>query len=225
MRKSLILGAVLVSAAAFGKGEDRTVPAFSAVHVSAGMRASIEIGPQRPVHIEASEALLPLIETVVEEGTLQVRFKDHHGFFHDSEGVKLTIRTPELHEVGASGGSIVRAAFTRGQHSGIEASGGSEIRARGIDAGEFEAQASGGSILNLEGNADKVSLQLSGGSQLHGRDLSARDADVHGSGGSEVELKASGSIRGSLSGGSQLHVTGGASTRVATSGGSEVSSD
>lgn len=219
MRVALV--AALVSTAAVAKGEDRDVPAFSAVHISAGMKATIEIGPRRPVHIEADEATLPLVETVVEDGTLQVRFQ-RSTRWHGEHTVKLTIQTPELRAVGASGGSIVRAVFSRGQRSEIEASGGSEITARGVDASELDAQASGGSILTIDGTADRVTLQLSGGSQLHGRDFSARDADVHGSGGSQAELKASGSIRGSLSGGSQLHVTGGASTKVATSGGSEV---
>ena len=104
--------------------------------------------------------------------------------------------------MGASGGSIVDAAFTKADRSSIQASGGSEIRVRGVDA-----------------------PQLSGGSQLHGRDFSARDAEVQGSGGSQAELKVSGNLKGGLSGGSQLHVAGGASARVATSGGSGVFND
>jgi len=222
MRVALVLA--LVSTAAVARGEDRDVPAFSAVHISAGMKANIDIGPRRPVHIEADEETLRLIETVVEGDTLEVRFKSH-AFWHGEHNVRLTIQTPELRGVGASGGSIVRAVFSRGQRSEVEASGGSEITARGVDATELDAQASGGSILTIDGSADRVTVQLSGGSQLHGRDFSARDANVHGSGGSQAELKASGKLRGSLSGGSQLHVTGGASTNVATSGGSEVHTD
>ncbi|MFN2546002.1 MAG: head GIN domain-containing protein [Myxococcales bacterium] len=220
----LALVAALVSTAAVARGEDRDVPAFSAVHISSGMKANISIGPRKAVHIEADEETLPLIETPVEDGTLEVRFKSHTRWRGEHD-VRLTIQTPELHGVGASGGSIVRAVFSRGQRSEIEASGGSEITVRGIDAAEVDAQASGGSILTIDGNADRVTLQLSGGSQLHGRDFSARDANVHGSGGSQAELKANGKLRGSLSGGSQLHVTGGASTNVATSGGSEVHTD
>jgi hypothetical protein len=222
MRVALV--AALVSTAAVARGEDRDVPAFSAVHISAGMKARIDIGPRRPVHIEADDETLRMIETVVEDDTLQVRFKPHT-WFHGEHEVRLTIQTPELRSVGASGGSVVRAVFSRGQRTDVQASGGSEITGRGIDAAEVDVQASGGSILTLDGSADRVSVQLSGGSQLHGRDFSARDANVHGSGGSQAELKASGKLRGSLSGGSQLHVTGGASTNVATSGGSEVYTD
>lgn len=226
MRNMLISGLVLVSGAAFGKAEDREVPAFSAVYVSAGMRADIAVGPQKPVHIEADADLLPLIETVVEDGALKVRFRrDRHWMMGARGEVRLTIQTPQLHGVGASGGSIVRAQFTRADGATVQASGGSEIRVRGADATKISAQASGGSILELSGNADSLSLQLSGGSQLHGRDFSAHNADVQQSGGSEAELKVTGKIHGALSGGSQLHATGGARTTVATSGGSEVQVD
>lgn len=224
MRTLLLATAVLFSSAALANSEDRTVPQFSAVHISAGMHATVTIGPLKPVHLESDEATLSRIETVVEDGALQVRFKRSSGWSHSGE-VKVTIQTPQLHALGASGGSIVDAAFTKADHGSIQASGGSQVTARGIDAAKLSLQASGGSVLRLAGNAAALSLELSGGSQFHGRDFSTRDADVQGSGGSQAELKASGSLRGALSGGSELHVTGGASTAVATSGGSGVYAD
>ena len=199
--RALVMAATLVSSAALANAEDRTVPAFSSVHISAGMHATVTVGPQKPVHLEATAEVLALVETVVEDGALEVRFK-RHSDWHGDHRVNLTIQTPQLHAVGASGGSIVDAALTKADRSSIQASGGSEIRVRGVDA-----------------------PQLSGGSQLHGRDFSARDAEVQGSGGSQAELRVSGNLKGGLSGGSQLHVTGGASARVATSGGSGVFND
>jgi hypothetical protein len=224
MRPVLILAAALVSTQATARGEDREVPAFTAVHVSAGIRATVEIGRRKAVHIDADDAVLPLVVTEVEDGELKIHYKPNANV-RGEHRVQVSVQTPQLHAVSASGGSIVRASFTRADRSDVEASGGSEVSVRGVDAGKLGLQASGGSILEVSGRADAVHLQLSGGSQLHGRDFSARDADVQGSGGSQAELKATGTIRGGLSGGSQLHVTGGASTRVATSGGSEVSVD
>src|SRR5207244_10173891 len=106
MRVALV--AALLSTSAVAKGEDRDVPAFSAVHISAGMKATIEIGPRRPVHIEADEATLPLVETVVEDGTLQVRFQ-RSTRWHGEHTVKLTIQTRELRAVGEGGGAGGRA--------------------------------------------------------------------------------------------------------------------
>ena len=50
----------LSSTAALARGEDRDVPEFSAVSVAAGIRASVEVGPRKPVHIEADDEVLPL---------------------------------------------------------------------------------------------------------------------------------------------------------------------
>jgi len=222
MRTFLI--AALLSAGAFANSEDRRVPAFAAVSVSSGMRATVEIGPQKPVHIESDAETLALIETTVEDGTLKIGFSPHH-WRHGDHSVRITIQTPRLESVAASGGSIVQAAFTRANQSSIQASGGSEITAKDVDAGTLAVEGSGGSVLRVAGSSDAIDLQLSGGSQLHGRDFSTRDASIQGSGGSGAELKVTGKITGSLSGGSQLHAMGGARTRVATSGGSQVSAD
>src|SRR5260221_5907448 len=213
-----ILVSALLSTAALANSEDRSVPAFTGVHIASGMRATIEIGPQK-VHIDADAETLALIESRVEDGVLKIGFKPHN--WYGDHRVKITIQTPKLESVGASGGSNVRAAFTKASDSSIEASGGSEITATGIDAGKLSAETSGGSILQISGSSDSVELQRSARSQLHGHDFSTRDARVHGSGGAQAELKASGSIKGSLSGGSELHVAGAASTRVSTSGGSQ----
>ena len=65
----------LSSTAALARGEDREVPEFSAVSVAAGIRASVEVGPRKPVHIEADDEVLPLVEARVEDGALHVGFK------------------------------------------------------------------------------------------------------------------------------------------------------
>jgi hypothetical protein len=185
------------------------------------MHATIEIGPARPVHLEADAQVLPLIETMVEGGELRVRFREdsHWGGSND---VVVTIQTPKVTSVSGSGGSIIRAAFTRADKSSIKASGGSEIDARGVDAGQLTAHGSGGSILQVAGRADTLELEMSGGTRFKGRNFAVQDLTVRGSGGSEGRLQATGKISGGLSGGSQLRVRGKATARVSTSGGSQL---
>jgi hypothetical protein len=214
----------LFSAAVLARGEDRDVPAFHSVQIAAGIHGTVEIGPRRPVHVETDEKLLRLVETRVENGVLKVGFLPHSNWQGDSE-VTVAIQTPELRSLGASGGSIIRATFTRAAETDIQASGGSEIRARGVDAQDLSIQGSGGAQLDIQGRADTLELQMSGGTQLHGRDLSVKDVSVQASGGSQGEFRANGRIRGALSGGSELHVSGGAKAKVATSGGSAVAVD
>src|SRR5438132_3092623 len=90
--------ASLSSAAALARGEDRDVPGFSAVSVAAGIRASVEIGPRRPVHIEADDEVLPLVETRVEGGALHVGCKPDTRLSGEHR-VTVTIQTPQLRTV------------------------------------------------------------------------------------------------------------------------------
>jgi hypothetical protein len=225
MRAPIAVLTILLSAAASAKSEDREVPPFEEVHVASGIHATIVIGPQRPVHLEGDESVLPQVETVVEDGVLRVGFKQNFWFHGSRRPLTVAIQTPQLKGVEGSGGSIIKAELTRAERHEVQASGGSEMHIRGVDAGDLSVQASGGSIVTLSGRADLLDLQLSGGSHLRGRDLEVKDVHISGSGGSQCELRATGKIRGGLSGGSELHVRGGARARVATSGGSSVEVD
>jgi hypothetical protein len=211
----------LASSATLAGSQDRDVPAFDSIHVASGIRASVTIGPRKPVHVEADDEVLSLVETRVEDGTLHVGFKPHSNLRNTGE-VTVTAQTPELHAVAGSGGAIVKASLTKANESALAASGGSEIRVRGLDARKLIVKASGGSILQVAGRAEEVDLRLSGGSHFDGPQVDARDVEVEGSGGAVAELRATGNVRGELSGGSEMHVRGGARNSVRTSGGSEV---
>jgi hypothetical protein len=221
---AVVSGILLSASAVLAAAEDREVPAFDSVHVASGIRATVAVGPRKPVHLEADSDVLEAIETRVEDGTLHVGFKPR-SHISDTGEVIVSIQTPDVHAVAASGGAMVRATFTRWPECAIAASAGGEVHVRGVDARELAVNGSGGAILDVSGRADQLDLQLSGGSHLDARQFEARNVQVQGSGGSVAELRASGKVRGGLSGGSEMHVRGGARTTVATSGGSEISVD
>jgi len=224
MRFAFLLGLSLLSVPALARTQEQNPGDFSAVHISAGIHATVEVGHDSSVRIDADDEVMPFVEVRVEGNELYVGFKRHTSF-HGEHNVKATIQTPHLTAVSGSGGSDVRATFSRGSDAAVEASGGSHMHVRGVDAPRLHLSGSGGSVLDVSGSADSLDLQLSGGSQLHGRDLSVKDVSVQASGGSQGEVRADGRISGGLSGGSELHVRGRATSRVATSGGSEVSVD
>jgi putative autotransporter adhesin-like protein len=223
-RLAFVLGISLLSAAALARTQEQKTGEFSSVHVAAGIHAQVEVAGETSVRIDADDEVMPFVDVHVEGSELYVGFK-RHSSFHGEHTVKATIRTPQLKSVSGSGGSEVRATFSRGNDVEVQASGGSHLHVGGVDAARLRLSGSGGSVLDVSGSADTLDLQLSGGSQLHGRDLSVKDVSVQASGGSQGDLRADGRIRGSLSGGSELHVRGHASSRVATSGGSELSVD
>jgi len=208
-----------------GNAQTREVPAFHAVSVASGIHATIAIGPQRPLELQGDERTLQLVETTVEDGELRIGFKRHSWRNWSSHEVHVSIQTPELRAVGASGGSDIRGEMTAAPETEIAASGGGEVHVRGIDAESLRISGSGGAVIEVTGRAGQAEIEMSGGTEVKGAALSVRNVRIDGSGGSEADLRADGRISGSLSGGSELHIRGNARSRVATSGGSSVDFD
>ena len=165
---AVILASLLSAAGASAKSEDREVPAFNSVQVSAGIRATIELGPRKPVHLEADPEVLDRLEVVVEDGTLKVGFKRswREGWHWDNGEVRVSIQTPELRSVGASGGAYVKAVLTRSDETEIDVSGGSEVHLTGVDARRLELHGSGGGTLDVAGRASSARVRTSGGSSI-----------------------------------------------------------
>lgn len=229
LRVALVVPALLLSACAFaqtaGNGvareEAREVPDFEGVKVSQGLTAHITVGP-KAVRVSGDENLVSLVRTEVVDGKLVVRL-ERNARVRSTSGLHVTVSSPQVTSVEASGGSDVEAEATRADTFSAEASGGSDLSVRNVDAQKLRAEASGGSELKLQGRAGRLEVEASGGSQVHGQALSLRELDVDASGGSQVEAHPTERLVAELSGGSTLEVDSAPSQRnVSASGGSEV---
>jgi putative autotransporter adhesin-like protein len=233
MTRTVFVAASLLSCTSFahdhvrGSGnvrrEIRVVPAFTGVAVAGGIRGEVQIGQQR-VELSGDDNVLPLVETVVEDGVLVVRFKPHISL-DTQEPVVVQVSAPSIDALESSGGSRLRASLIPTDDLTIDSSGGGDVEARKVAVKKLRADVSGGGALVLEGSADEVKLGLSGGSRCKGKEFRARTMRIQASGGSTARLAVSESVRGSASGGSVVRVSGSPEMRVASSGGSVVDSD
>jgi hypothetical protein len=203
--------------------ETRVVGEFTGVSVSSGIRGEVQIGKQH-VEVEADDNVLPLVETIIDDGVLVVRFKPHQ-WLRTEHTVVVHVTAPSIDALESSGGSGLKADLTATNELSIESSGGGDVQAHNVAVKKLKAQVSGGGALILDGSADNVKLSMSGGSRCKGEKLQARVVRIQASGGSTARLAASESVNGSASGGSVIHVRGKPETRVSRSGGSTVETD
>jgi hypothetical protein len=224
---SLLLSSGCYADAIRGSGksakESRDLPAFDSVEVGSGIHLTVTTGPLQKVLVEADDNVLPLVETRVSDGRLQIGFRRHN--LWNSGDVNVTVQQPAFSALDASGGASIDAVLAAAPALSLEASGGGAIVARGLEIKSLTASASGGARLDLAGVADQVKLEFSGGARLKAAKLRARTVQVDGSGGCTGDIEVTELVRGHLSGGCGLHVIGKASSRVATSGGASIDWD
>jgi hypothetical protein len=235
------IGSALPSVKGVGpvKSEDRTVGDFERVDVGGGFKVTVKVGPKASLKIDAQDNILKAIQSEVKNGTLRV-WTD--GSIETSEPVKLTITTPRLSSLDASGACIVdldgvdAAKFAvnlsgaskmhiqgNAKDVSIQTSGSSEAVWDNLKTTSIKVNASGACTVLLSGSSDTMNLELSGASILKAENLIIKNASVQASGACNVSLNASETIEGEISGGSSLRHSGKAKVSVEATGGSSVS--
>ena len=202
--------------------ETREVGLFESIHVGHGFEAVATLGSPARVTLSGDENVLPYIAATVANGHLVVDAPDGT-MLMTRIPVKVTLVSPTLTGVGASGSSKVSAVASPTETFTIDASGDSRITVQGIAAERLVAGGSGLSRLDVAGTARVAEISLSGGSSVDGQHLAAEAVQLDGSGASSGMVRASQQVTGQLSGASHFTVLGRPpKLQVGTSGGSTV---
>lgn len=227
LQVAVIIPTLLLSAAAFaedpGKGSVRDVPDFDGVQVSNGLNAKVTVGP-KSVRITGDEKQVSQVRTEVVDGKLVVQM-EKKGWFgsSSSRGIQVTISSPKVTSLEASGGAAIDAEASATENFLAEASGGGEVSVRNLDVKRLKVDVSGGAEVTVKGRAEMAGMEASGGAEIHAQDLSLKVLKVDASGGCAVEANPTDSISADISGGSSIHVDSSPAQReVSSSGGARV---
>lgn len=205
------------------RSESRRVPEFAELEVSGGPEVVVRNGPTALV-IEGDDNLVALYRTEVKGGRLII--EPRQGWLSPTTPIKVTVTTPHLRRVQASGGVDLTIDGSTDKQLALELSGGVDVRAAALDVDTLDLEASGGVTLDLGGRAREANIELSGGVNLRGKQLTVATAKVEASGGCDVRLAVSEAISGEASGGVNVAVYGNPpKSRLHTSGGADVTFD
>jgi len=207
------------------KEETRLVEAFHALEAGNALQVVVLVNPgaKPSLKISGDDNLVPLVESVIRDGTLILRLKDN-----SSISPKLPLLAEvvagELDGVAASGAASVKV---KGGAMVItfsaSASGAAQVTVEGVESSQAVANATGASHVVLSGSAASLKVDASGASQVKAEALEVKDAEVSISGASGVALHASQSVTGDVSGASRLDLHGGpAKQELSITGASQV---
>ena len=204
------------------KEEKRQVDAFTKVDVSAAFEATIIVGPERSVTLNVDDNLLPLVETKVVDGRLEVGYAEGT-IVVASKPQKVSIVVTSLDSITARGAAKVVADAVEGKAIKVEAEGASSVELKGFSLDTVDVKAEGAGRVTLEGKGKALTLGASGASKLRAAEAMFESATVAISGASRCEVNVTGSIAGEVSGASSLSVVGNPTSRaVKASGASRV---
>jgi hypothetical protein len=141
--------------------EARDVGSFSGVAMGLAGRVDVRRGEREGVTVEADDKLLPLIETVVENGTLEIRAK--RGTSIRMRDLKIVVQARELDHLALGGSGSIDADRVNGARVHFDIGGSGSIKVGTVEAERIEANLGGtGDLKAGGGNARKLSISIGG---------------------------------------------------------------
>jgi hypothetical protein len=170
--------------------EAREVAPFTGISLSLPATVEITLGDRETVEVEADDKLLAGIETVVERGSLQVRFRDKVNFARSRE-IKVLVTARRIDALAISGTGDIHAAVLKADSLSARISGSGDIRIAQLDAGSVKVAISGSGDFSAGGKADSLEASIAGSGDLKTARLDTKRASISiaGSGDARVWVR------------------------------------
>lgn len=180
--------------------EKRALADFTAIEVGGAFEVEVVAQKEFSVEIEADDNLLPLIETEVRGGTLEISTKQR---ISSKQRLRVRISAPNIESVQVSGASKLSLANLKNDSLKVDLSGASKVR--------------------VDGETRNLEIEMSGASKVDAENLKAENVTVDASGASSAAVSVSGDLKADLSGASNVTYTGNPrNLQKSTSGASSV---
>jgi Putative auto-transporter adhesin, head GIN domain len=207
-----IFALLLLSSATFKASaqseQSRSVSGFHSISSSGPFDVHVNINGTESLKISASADIINEIETVVEDGNLEIKFK-HHFESHDNSGrIDIYVNAKSLMGLANAGsGSIKVEGAVAGDNVNIVLSGSGSVSSA-VKADDLHATISGSGSIRLNGHAGASKVTISGSGELNGKELKTGSASVLITGSGNAYLSAEKTISAHIVGSGNVVYTG-----------------
>jgi len=170
------------------KLETRAPGHFSGVALSLPAQLTLRIGNTESVTIDTDANVLPLIETVVENGTLHIRAARRNVNI-DTRRLSIVVQARAIDKLALDGSGAIEADALRGAKMMIDLGGSGAIHVKRVDSEVLVINVGGSGKLKVgAGAAAQVTLSLAGSGDVDLGKLQSVDASVNLAGSGDATL-------------------------------------
>jgi len=209
-----ILSLVLLMTATFNasaQGQSRNVSGFTSIASGGPFNVHIKINGTESVKVDADADIINEIETVVEDGTLKIKFKDHENWHQNIHKAEIYVTAKSLTGLVNSGsGSMHVDGTISGENCKVVLSGSGDITTS-VRSNSLHTVISGSGSISLNGSADEASIVVTGSGEVNGKDLKTQTLDATITGSGNINVIADKSVSARITGSGNVVYSGNAS--------------
>lgn len=205
--------------------EKRNVGNFTGVKASGSIDVEITNGDSYSVSAEDDDNVLPYIITEVNNGILNVHYKD--GISINNDHAKVYVIAPSLDNLISSGSADITSQdiIKNSQQIKIDISGSGDVKT-GVDAPQVDVSVSGSGNVSLNGRTKDFTCQVSGSGDINCGSLESENTTVTVSGSGNAHVFASVHLSATARGSGDIFYRGSPSNpEIHTSGSGSVEAE
>ena len=190
------------------KKQARELAHFTGVSLSLPATMELRIGNTESIAIETDDNLLPLIETVIENGTLRIRPVKHNTNLK-ARTMKIVVFAKDIDRLALGGSGSIDADALHGGKLHFDLGGSGAIRLKGMD-GEAVSIAVGGSgkFSSGAGKAASLSISIGGSGDVDVGQVQVGEASVSVGGSGTAVVWANSALSVSIAGSGDVNYYG-----------------
>jgi hypothetical protein len=188
--------------------ETRAPGHFSGVALDLPASLVLRIGATESITLETDDNLLPMIETVIENGTLQIRPSKSRINF-DTRRLKIVVQAKAIDKLALGGSGSMDVDPLRAGRLTINIGGSGSINVKSIDADALSVSLGGSGDLTVGGGAaSALSLSIAGSGDVDLGKLKSVNATVNIAGSGDTTISARDTLSVTIAGSGDVNYYG-----------------
>ena len=203
------------------KSETRNVSGFTGISLSLPAKVEIVQGYTEGISIESDDNILPLIETVVEDGKLRLSFRERNmSVSTKTLNIKVNVKT--LDNLSVAGSGDLRAATLKVAALKTSIAGSGDVRIASLDVDTLIVSIAGSGDFSAGGKANTVEGKIAGSGDLKIETLAANNVKISIAGSGDAKVWAKDTLKISVAGSGDVAYYGDAKVTQSVAGSGSV---
>lgn len=204
--------------------QTREVNDFHAISSGGSYNILVTMGNKESLEIDADEADLERIETLVQNGTLRIRLKrdakNYNIPFKRKVNIYITAKKLDGLAISGSGNLEVKGVLNSASVN-VQVSGSGSVTTK-VETQSISLAISGSGNVNISGTAGSAGIAISGSGGANAKDLKAKNSNIKIAGSGNVTLYTEETLSASLAGSGSVKYLGSPELQVNTLGSGKV---
>jgi len=199
------------------QSDARAITGFQSISLKTSAKLVLRQGSREGVEVRADDNILPLIETRVVDGTLEIRNRDGSRYSTKTTPV-ITIDLIKLGGLSVSGSGDISGDGLKSPALKVAVSGSGDIRLNKLAVDELAIKISGSGDVHFNGRAGKLGIAVAGSGDVDTAGLESDDVEVAISGSGSASVNARKTLAVSIAGSGDVVYSGEAVPKTSIAG-------